>query len=176
MRSPYAAPSGPRSPPTGPVIAVEPDCLEAWTGIRRVARAGGDLLGEARALARLGALLRESRERAAGLLAEAASAYERAERRDDAHHRARQGGGDAPSDIRNPTARVHDLLRADLDGPGRVELFDALLSHRLGGGDRWGPARVALLFERAQHRLQRLAIGRQAPRLKADLEHCSGTP
>ena len=67
----------------GSVIALDPDRLEAWTGVRRVARAGGDLLGEARALARLGVLVREPR-RAAALLAEAASAYESAGRDDDA--------------------------------------------------------------------------------------------
>ena len=67
----------------GSVIALDPERLEAWTGVRRVARAGGDLLGEARALARLGVLVREPR-RAAALLAEAASAYARAGRDDDA--------------------------------------------------------------------------------------------
>ena len=54
----------------GSVIALDPDRLEAWTGVRRVARAGGDLLGEARALARLGVLVRDPR-RAAALLVEA---------------------------------------------------------------------------------------------------------
>ena len=39
----------------GSIIATDPERLEAWFGIRRVARAGGDAIGEARALARLGA-------------------------------------------------------------------------------------------------------------------------
>ena len=43
----------------GSVIAADPERLEAWTGIRRVARAGGDVIGEARALARLGAVVRD---------------------------------------------------------------------------------------------------------------------
>src|SRR5204862_3287422 len=46
----------------GTVIASDPERLEAWAGIRRVARAGGDLVGEARALARLGAVVREPGE------------------------------------------------------------------------------------------------------------------
>ncbi|HTA21816.1 MAG TPA: hypothetical protein VK989_21125, partial [Polyangia bacterium] len=40
------------------VIGDAPDHLEAWEGIRRVARAGDDPLGEARALCRLGTLTR----------------------------------------------------------------------------------------------------------------------
>ena len=67
----------------GTVIASDPERLEAWAGIRRVARAGGDLVGEARALARLGAVVRDPGE-AAALLAEAAAVYERAGRVDDA--------------------------------------------------------------------------------------------
>ena len=138
----------------GTVIAVDPDRLEAWTGIRRVARAGGDLLGEARALARLGALIRDP-ERAAGLLAEAASAYERALRRDDAITALAKAVEMRPDD---PVLyqRVYDLLRADLDVPGRSMLFDNLLSHRLAAAALAPPARAALLYERAQHRLQRL--------------------
>ncbi len=53
--------------------------------------------------------------------------------------------------------RAYQLLRADLDAPGRALLFDALLSHRLAAAPLTPAARVALLFERGQHRLQKVA-------------------
>src|SRR6185436_12890210 len=52
--------------------------------------------------------------------------------------------------------RAYQLLRSDLDAPGREVLFDALLSHRLAAAALTPAARVAMLFERGQHRLQRV--------------------
>jgi tetratricopeptide (TPR) repeat protein len=139
----------------GAVIGVDPERLEAWTGIRRVARAGGDVAGEARALARMAAVVRDP-EQAASLLAEAAAAYERAGRIDDAVTALAKCIELRPADSA-AYLRAHGLLRTDLDVPGRAELFDALLSHRLAAAPMTTSARVALLFERGQHRLLRLA-------------------
>ena len=138
----------------GSVIALDPDRLEAWTGVRRVARAGGDLLGEARALARLGVLVRDS-VRAAALFVEAGAAYEQAGRVDDAIavlSRAVELRPDAAAAY----ARAHALLRADLTSPGRAETLDGLLSYRLTAGAGTPNERIALLFERAEHRLATL--------------------
>jgi tetratricopeptide (TPR) repeat protein len=138
----------------GSVVGVDPDRLEAWTGIRRVARAGGDLLGEARALARLAAVVRDPGE-AAALLEEAAGVYERAGRVDDAITALAKCVELRPSDS-NAYLRAYQTLRADLDAPGRALLFDALLTHRLATAPLTPAARVALLFERGQHRSQRM--------------------
>ncbi len=138
----------------GGVIAADPERLEAWTGIRRVARAGGDAIGEARALARLGAVVRDPDE-AGALLAEAAEVYERAGRLDDAVTALAKCVELRPNDS-TAYMRAYRLLRSDLDAPGRAVLFDALLSHRLAAAALTPAARVALLFERGQHRLQRV--------------------
>ena len=138
----------------GGIIASEPERLEAWMGIRRVARAGGDTIGEARALARLGAVVRDPTE-AAALLGEAAGVYEQAGRVDDAITALAKCVELRPNDT-TAYMRVYQLLRADLDAPGRAILFDALLSHRLAVATLTPAARVALLFERGQHRLQRV--------------------
>ena len=135
----------------GSVIALDPDRLEAWTGVRRVARAGGDLLGEARALARLGVLVRDPR-RAAALLADAAGAYESAGRDDDAIAVLSRAVELCPDDA-EVYARVHALLAEELAAPGRAATFDGLLSYRLAAGTLTTGERIALLFERAQHRL-----------------------
>jgi tetratricopeptide (TPR) repeat protein len=138
----------------GSVIALEPERLEAWTGVRRVARAGGDRLGEARALARLAVLVRDP-VRAAALCMEAGAAYEEAGRIDDAvavFARAVELAPDDPAAY----ARVHALLSADLTAPWRADTFDGLLSYRLAAGTLTARARIALLFERAEHRLGRL--------------------
>ena len=119
--------------------------------MRRVARAGGDLLGEARALARLGVLVRDPR-RAAALLAEAASAYESAGRDDDAIAVLSRAVELCPDDA-GAYARVHALLRRELGAPGRAATFDGLLSYRLAAGTLTAGERIALLFERAEHRL-----------------------
>ncbi len=135
----------------GSVIGLEPDRLEAWTGVRRVARAGGDRLGEARALARLGVLVRDPR-RAAALLAEAATAYESAGRDDDAIAVLSRAVEVCPDDA-GAYARGHALLRRELGAPGRAAAFDGLLSYRLAAGRPTAGERIALLFERAEHRL-----------------------
>jgi tetratricopeptide (TPR) repeat protein len=135
----------------GSVIAVDPDRLEAWTGIRRVARAGGDLVGEARALVRLGALV-SNPERAAALFVEAGGAYERSGRTDDAIAALGRAVELCPDDAAI-YARVHALLRADLGAPGRALAFDGLLSYRLAAATLLPGERIALLFERAEHRL-----------------------
>jgi len=144
----------------GSVIALDPDRLEAWTGVRRVARAGGDLLGEARALARLGALVRDPR-RAAALLAEAGSAYESAGRDDDAIAVLCRAVELCPDDA-GAYARVHALLGRDLAAPGRAATLDGLLSYRLAAGRLTAGERISLLFERAEHRLTLLADRRAA--------------
>ena len=59
------------------VLARDAECLEAMLGVRRIARAGRDSLGEARALARLGALVKTPAH-AAAFFAEAGPLYERA--------------------------------------------------------------------------------------------------
>ncbi len=138
----------------GAVIDLDPERLEAWTGIRRVARAAGDVLGEARALARLGALVRDP-DRAAVLLVDAADAYEHAGRVDDAITALAKAVELRPSDAAT-AQRIYDLLRSDLDAPGRAMLFDNLLSHRLVASALAPSTRAALLYERALHRLQRL--------------------
>jgi tetratricopeptide (TPR) repeat protein len=138
----------------GSVIAVDPDRLDAWTGIRRVARAGGDLLGEARALVRLGALV-AGPERAAALFVEAGGAYERAGRTDDAIASLARAVELRADDV-TVYARVHALLRADLGAPGRAAAFDGLLSYRLAAAKLTRGERIALLFERAEHRLSDL--------------------
>ncbi len=158
----------------GSVIALEPERLEAWTGVRRVARAGGDRLGEARALARLGVLVRDP-ARAAALFTEAGAAYEQAGRLDDAIAVFSRAVELDPDDAA-AYARVHALLAADLAAPGRAETFDGLLSYRLAAGTLGPSARIALLFERAEHRLG--ALGDRAAAfedfkhiLKIDSEH-----
>src|SRR6185312_5906656 len=132
----------------GSVIALDPDRLEAWTGVRRVARAGGDRLGEARAAARLGVLVRDP-ARAVALFVEAGTAYERAGRIDDAIAVLARAVELDPEDPAT-YARAHALLSADLGAPGRAETFDGLLSYRLTGGTPTAGERIALLFERAE--------------------------
>ena len=84
---------------------------------------------------------------AASLLAEAAAAYERAGRVDDAITALAKCIELRPDDS-TAYLRALPLLRTDLDVPGRAELFDALLSHRLAAAPLTPAARVALLFER----------------------------
>ncbi len=135
----------------GSVIRVEPDRLEAWTGVRRVARAGGDTLGEARALARLGALVRDP-HRAAGLLVDAGEAYHRAGRADDAIA-ALARAVELDPDSTPAYEQAHRLLLSDLQAPSRAEILDGLLSYRLAAARLSPGERLALLFERGRHRL-----------------------
>ncbi|HVV16679.1 MAG TPA: tetratricopeptide repeat protein [Polyangia bacterium] len=136
----------------GSVIGADPLRLEAWSGVRRVARAGGDTLGEARALARLGALVRDP-HRAAGLLVDAGAAYEHAGRADDAIA-ALARAVELDPDSTPAYEQAHRLLRLDLQAPGRAETLDGLLSYRLAAARLSRAERLALLFERGRHRLQ----------------------
>jgi tetratricopeptide (TPR) repeat protein len=158
----------------GSVITADPRRLEAWSGVRRVARAAGDTLGEARALARLGALIRDP-HRAAALLADAGAAYETAGRADDAIAALCRA---VELDPESPQAFEHAyrLLRSDPEAPGRADILDGLLSYRLAAGRPAAPERIALLFERGLGRLN-LEGGRDAAAsdfkqiLKIDPEH-----
>ncbi len=138
----------------GSVISIDPDRLEAWTGIRRVARAGGDVLGEARALARLGALVLDT-GRAAGFLLAAADAYQRAGRADDALVSLAKAVEVAPGDS-EAYRRMAEILQADMGAPGHAELYDNLLSHRLAAEPLGTSDRVAVLSERAAYRRAKL--------------------
>jgi tetratricopeptide (TPR) repeat protein len=135
----------------GSVIGADPQRLEAWNGVRRVARAGGDTLGEARALARLGALVRDP-HRAAGLLVDAGAAYEQAGRADDAIA-ALARAVELDPDSTPAYDQAHRLLQLDLQAPGRGDILDGLLSYRLAAARLSRGERLALLFERGRHRL-----------------------
>ncbi|HEY2728402.1 MAG TPA: hypothetical protein VGK52_00585 [Polyangia bacterium] len=136
------------------VIAVAPDHLEAWEGIRRVARAGDDPLGEARALCRLGALARRP-ALAGALYSQAARLFEQVGRWEDAlalwGHAAEAVPDDAAA-----FDRLHALLVGDLEAPGRLEALERVLTHRLAAAPLADDERVGLLLARALHRLERL--------------------
>jgi tetratricopeptide (TPR) repeat protein len=138
----------------GRVIGAAPDHLEAWEGIRRVARAGDDPLGEARALCRLGALARAP-ALAGALWSQAAVLYEQVGRSDEAlalwGHALEVTPDDAAA-----FDRLHALLLGDLETPGRREALDRVLGHRLTAAAIGDDERVTLLFERALHRAERL--------------------
>jgi tetratricopeptide (TPR) repeat protein len=138
----------------GRVIAAAPDHLEAWEGIRRVARAGDDPLGEARALSRLGALARNP-PLAGALYGQAAALFEQVGRWEDAIALWGHAVECAPDDAA-AYERLHALLLGDLEAPGRAAAFDRVLSHRLVTARLDDAERVALLFERALHRTSRL--------------------
>jgi cellulose synthase operon protein C len=134
------------------VIAAAPDRLEAWEGIRRVARAGDDPLGEARVLCRLGTLARAP-ALAGAFFSDAARLYEQAGRWEEAlvpwgHALEAMPDDDVAFD------RLLHLLVGDLESPGRAAALDRVLTHRLAAGTLTPDARVRLLFERALHRLE----------------------
>jgi hypothetical protein len=137
----------------GRVIAVAPDHLEAWEGIRRVARAGDDPLGEARALCRLGTLARAP-ALAGALFGQAAQLFEQVGRWDDALALWGHAVEAAPDDAA-AFDRLHALLLGDLESPGRALALDRALSHRLAAAALADDERVVLLFERALHRTER---------------------
>jgi tetratricopeptide (TPR) repeat protein len=140
----------------GRILARDPDCLEAMLGVRRLARAGGDRVGEARALVRLGALVKTPVQ-AGALFAEAAPLYERAGRLDDAVAAYLKVLEHQP-DHDTAFERLAVLLRNHPDAPGNAKTLDRILSHRLHRrGATAEPAEViALLAERAGNRLGRL--------------------
>jgi tetratricopeptide (TPR) repeat protein len=136
------------------VLATAPERLEAWEGIRRVARAGGDGLGEARALARLATLIKTP-SHAARLFSDAALLYEEAGRFDEAMALWAKALEARPDD-EAAFDRLHELLLANPDAPGYTATMDRLLSHRLAALPAGAAARVPLLLERARHRAERL--------------------
>lgn len=138
----------------GRVIGAAPEHLEAWEGIRRVAHAGGDRHGEARALARLGMLLRAPAV-AGAHFAQAAGLYEQLGSWDEARTLWGHVLAVAPDDA-FAYERLRALLSGDLEPPDGAEAFDRLLAHRLTRATLDDGARIELLFERAQHRLERL--------------------
>jgi tetratricopeptide (TPR) repeat protein len=138
----------------GRVIAAAPDHLEAWEGIRRVARAGDDPLGEARALCRLGALAR-SPALAGALWGQAAQLFEQIGRWDEALALWGHAVQATPDDA-EAFDRLHAILLGDLESAGRREALDRALGHRLVAAAIGDDERVTLLFERALHRAERL--------------------
>jgi cellulose synthase operon protein C len=142
------------------VIAAAPDRLEAWEGIRRVARAGDDPLGEARALARLGTLVRAP-GLAGALFGQAAALFEQVGRWDEAL--ALWGHAlEATPDDGAAFDRLRALLEGDLETAGRAEALDRVLTHRLAAATVDDDARVRLLFDRALHRQERLGDAARA--------------
>jgi tetratricopeptide (TPR) repeat protein len=138
------------------ILARDADSLEAMLGVRRLARAGGDVVGEARALVRLGALVKTPGH-AAQLFADAAARFEQVGRREEAVAAYLKVLEHAPDDD-SGFEHLAVLLRATADGPGSAKTLDRVLSHRL---HRRGPTAgveevLALLFERAENRLHRL--------------------
>jgi tetratricopeptide (TPR) repeat protein len=138
----------------GRVIAAAPDHLEAWEGIRRVARAGDDALGEARALTRL-AMIVHAPALAGALASQAARLFEQVGRWDEALALWGQAL-EVSADDTSAYERLHDLLAGDLETPGRAQALDRVLGHRLARATLEPDARVGLLFERALLRLERL--------------------
>lgn len=138
----------------GRVLAVDPERLEAMEGVRRVAQASGDALGQARALARMGVLLRGAGA-AARMFTDGARLFEEAGHADEAiallwRVLEARPEDDAAAD------RLMVLLTAELEGRGRAESLDRLLGHKLGRLRPDGAARVPLLLDRALNRVRRL--------------------
>lgn len=138
------------------ILARDPESLEAMLGVRRLARAGGDTLGEARALARLGALVKTPAH-AAGFFGEAGPLYERANHKEQAIATYLKVLEHAPDD--EPAfARLAALLRAAPDVPGNAKTLDRVLGHRLQrrADTASTDEMIALYAERAANRLERL--------------------
>ena len=140
----------------GRILARDPDCLEAMLGVRRLARAGGDALGEARALVRLGALVKTPAHVAAFFM-EAAPLYERAGHREQAIAAYLKILEHTPDDEAG-FHRLVELLRAGADAPGNAKTLDRVLGHRLHrrGASADADEVIALLVERADNRWIRL--------------------
>ena len=136
------------------VVAVDGERLEAMEGIRRVARAAGDRVGQARALARLGTLVRRSGA-AAEMFTESARLFEDGGRVDDAIALHWHALCERPED-EETLERLSTLLASDLDAPGRAAGFERLLGHKLARLRPDGPARIPLLLQRGLNRLRRL--------------------
>ncbi len=138
------------------VLARDAECLEAMLGVRRIARAGRDSLGEARALVRLGALVKTPAH-AAAFFGEAGPLYERAGYKEQAIAAYLKMLEHAPDD-EAAFARLAALLRAGADLPGNARTLDRVLGHRLQRRAATAdPAEmIALYAERAANRLDRL--------------------
>ncbi len=145
----------------GRVLARDPDRLEAMEGVRRLARTGGDRLGEARALARVGALLKTPAH-AGRVFAEAARLYDELGRPEEAMALCWKVLEQLPDDA--PTvARLRALLLSRPGAPGHPEGYEMLLGHQLSrtaAAD--GATRIRLLCERAHNRLARLRAPERA--------------
>lgn len=136
------------------VLAVDSERLEAMEGIRRVARAAGNPVGQARALARLGTLVRRSGA-AAEMFSESARLFEEGGRIDDAIALHWHALCERPED-EDTLERLSALLATDLDAPGRAAGLERLLGHKLARLRPDGPARIPLLLQRGLNRLHRL--------------------
>ncbi len=138
------------------ILARDPESLEAMLGVRRLARAGGDPLGEARALARLGALVKTPAH-AAQFFGEAGPLYERANHKEQAIAVYLKVLEHAPDD-EDAFARVAALLRAAPHVPGNAKTLDRVLGHRLQRREEAASTEemIALYAERAANRLERL--------------------
>ena len=138
------------------VLARDAECLEAMLGVRRIARAGRDSLGEARALVRLGTLVKTPAH-AAAFFGEAGPLYERAGYKEQAIAAYLKMLEHVPDD--EPAfARLAALLRDGADLPGNARTLDRVLGHRLQRCAATAePAEmIALYAERAANRLGRL--------------------
>jgi len=140
----------------GRVLARDGAHLEAMEGVRRVARAGGDEAGEARAAARLGVLTRVP-GRAGVLFSEAALLFEKAGRDGDAIAVYLKVLEVLPDDDAAFRSLV-ELLQAAPDEPGNARILDRVLGHRLGRrrGVASDAEMIELYAQRADNRLRRL--------------------
>jgi tetratricopeptide (TPR) repeat protein len=127
----------------------DPSDIEALEGVRRLATAGGDRLGAARAALRLGAVLRVPARAAAAFL-EAAEALEALGQIGDAVIACWRALERLP-DSEVIYQRLHGLLMEAGDPAG----LDRLYGRRLAAVAE-PDAQVAVLLERAEHRRERL--------------------
>jgi lipopolysaccharide biosynthesis regulator YciM len=136
-------------------LALDPASWEAVEGLRRIAHLAGDGKGEAAALMRQGALLRDPR-RAAERFAEAALLLEDQGLIDEAAAAFREVLVRVPEDD-EAYRRLHDLVTGRRDAPA----LERLISFKLQA-TRDPAARAALYAERAAVRLDRLERRREA--------------
>ncbi|MEO5768083.1 MAG: tetratricopeptide repeat protein, partial [Polyangia bacterium] len=139
----------------GQALRRDPEGLEALDGIKRLALAAGDRLGAARACARLGAVLRTP-ARAAAEFGMAAQLWEELAMPAEAAIAYWQALARAPD-----SELLYARLRQVLQGQGDGAVLDRLYGLRLAA--LTDPrARLTLLWERAQHRLEQLQDRKEA--------------
>ncbi len=153
----------------GKALALDPTCLMAVEGVRRLANAAGDVEGEARALARLASLI-TTPSRAAQIFAEAALLFEDQNQHQEAARLYWEVLQRAPDD-QEAYQRLHRILAAGSDHAG----IDRLLGHKIARVPE-SAVKVPFYAERAEHRLLRLANRRGAAEdlqriLRIDPEH-----